>query len=52
VACKGYVYQYINREGRVVRDPADAKCLRAMWVIFAGLVGLFVGLVMVARMVS
>jgi len=35
-----------------VRDQEDAKCMRNMWVIMSGLFGLFMGLIMVARMVT
>lgn len=33
-------------------DPADAKCMRAMWMIFGGLFGVFVALILVARAVT
>jgi cytoplasmic iron level regulating protein YaaA (DUF328/UPF0246 family) len=35
-----------------LKDPADAKCMRDMVVIFSGLFGVFVALVMIARMVA
>jgi hypothetical protein len=35
-----------------LRDPADAKCMRELTAIFSGLFGLFVALVIVARMVA
>lgn len=35
-----------------MRDAEDAKCMRAMWMIFGGLFGLFVGLILLARMIT
>lgn len=33
-------------------DSSDAKCVRAMWMIFGGLFTLFAALVMIARTIT
>jgi len=35
-----------------VKDQEDVKFMRNMWLMLSGLFGLFLGLVMVARMVT
>lgn len=30
-------------------DSSDAKCMRAMWMIFGGLFAVFIALIMIAR---